>query len=236
MPVRFLRNLTTSRKFNNCDWRTQSFYVRLINLVDDFGRYEADPLILRAHAFPLREDVSKDQVSAMCQELGEQKLVVLYSAADKTYLQITNWQDRPRSKSKFPEPPCEQLQTVASNCYPPSPSPSPSPSPAVFGSSVPVELPPGFPRTDGEAVSLSFNCTAPHEFVRLTWNKAAGRGGCDSKGVPIRSWSHHVATEWVYEQDRLARQKNTTRTVPGKPTRTIIDREMDAVDRAIAKL
>ena len=53
MPQRFLRpGITTSRRWNSLDWDSQSFYIRLLTLVDDYGRFDADPQLLKSYAFP----------------------------------------------------------------------------------------------------------------------------------------------------------------------------------------
>jgi hypothetical protein len=106
MPQRFLRpGLVSSEHFEKVGWMTQSFYIRLLTLVDDFGRYEANPMLLRSQAFPLREDVSASQVLAMCKELAIADLVVFYRIKGKDYLQIQRWQERARSpKSFYPDP------------------------------------------------------------------------------------------------------------------------------------
>jgi hypothetical protein len=47
----------------------------------------------------------------------------------------------------------------------------------------------------------------PAEFAVKTWNLAESRGGRDSKDVPIRSFRHHLATAWAYEQERNAKKE-----------------------------
>ncbi len=159
MPQRFLRpGITSSRRWNSLDWDAQSFYIRLLTVVDDYGRYEADPQILKSYCFPIREDVTLQCVSNMCSQLKEVKLVEFYSDRDgKPFLQLTKWQERARSHSKFPGPSdnnCCQLQTFASNCkqmLPPSPSPSPSPpsSSSPPPSTTPSPTPPSEPVVGG---------------------------------------------------------------------------------------
>lgn len=133
MPVRFLRpGLTTSEKWNSLDWMSQSFYVRLITLVDDYGRYEANTLLLKSHAFPLTNDINCKQVFNMCENIQKAGLAMFYTnELGKNYLQLTNWHEKPRSEPKYPEfdNTCKQMFTYAINCSPPKPSPSPSPSP-----------------------------------------------------------------------------------------------------------
>lgn len=66
-----------------------------------------------------------------------------------------------------------------------------------------IELPSGFPRTAEEAtISAEFvGCGAA--FATKTWNAGMGRSGRDAKGQPIRSFRHHLAAAWAYEQDRI---------------------------------
>lgn len=107
MPQRFLKpGLISSPKWDDLTWRTQSFYVRLLTLVDDFGRYEANPALLKSMAFPLRSDIRASDVTEMSRQLHEAGLAIRYTVAGKDYLQITNWTERARSEiSRFPEPP-----------------------------------------------------------------------------------------------------------------------------------
>jgi len=135
MPQRFLRpGIRTSKRWNRCDWPSQSLYARLLTLVDDHGRYEADPELLRSEAFPYGDPAGEclqlTTVAGMLRTLAAKELLLLYKTGEKEYLQILRWQERARSQSKFPEPTRQQLTTVDNKCSPPSPSPSPSPSSA----------------------------------------------------------------------------------------------------------
>jgi hypothetical protein len=67
-----------------------------------------------------------------------------------------------------------------------------------------VELPSGFPANPIEAAVHAQFVGCPAPFAQKTWHAASARGGRDSKDVPIRSWRHHLATCWTYEQERLA--------------------------------
>lgn len=132
MPQRFLRpGITTSKRWNRCDWASQTLYTRLITLVDDYGRYDADPELIRAYAFPFGDPAGKclqlTAIVRMLRTLVDNNLMIIYSNNGKEYLQILRWQERTRSASRYPEPTCEQLTTIDNKCSPPSPSPSPSP-------------------------------------------------------------------------------------------------------------
>jgi len=113
MPQRFLKpGIVASPKWEGCSWMAQSFYVRLITLVDDWGRYEALPMLLRSQAFPIREDVTTDQVKGLIGELERNGLAVFYQHEGKAFLQLTNWTERPRSsRSKFPGPDNNSVQS-----------------------------------------------------------------------------------------------------------------------------
>ena len=60
-----------------------------------------------------------------------------------------------------------------------------------------VESPPGFPKSEAEAISAADKIGVPAEFAAGYYNLAVGRGYCDSKGVQLRSWPHAVKA--VYE-------------------------------------
>lgn len=120
MPQRFLKpGLITSPKWESCSWHAQSFYVRILTLVDDFGRYDAEPILLKSHAFPIREDVKTGKVEELCGELQGSGLVEFYIVAGKRFLQVTNWTERARSeKSRFPDPIGPDLSAAAESCGP----------------------------------------------------------------------------------------------------------------------
>jgi len=131
MPQRFLKpGLTTSRKWNKCSWQAQSFYVRILTLVDDFGRYEGDAQLLRSLAFPLNEDIRTPQVQKLCDELQANQLAIFYKVDGKDYVQLTNWTERARSDaSRYPCPPnCQPQRSAAFRSVPRPPKSSPSAS------------------------------------------------------------------------------------------------------------
>lgn len=70
-----------------------------------------------------------------------------------------------------------------------------------------IEPPRGFPRNEPEAKDSASFVGCPPDFAVKIWNKAASRGFTCSKGVQIRSWAHHLKTEWTYEQERNAKSQ-----------------------------
>ena len=126
MPQRFLRpGITTSKRWNRCDWASQSLYLRLITLVDDYGRYDADLELIRSHAFPFGDPAGKvmqlPAIARMMQTLVRAPMLILYQVDGKEYLQLLRWQERARSGSRYPEPSCEQMTAIDNKCSTPSP-------------------------------------------------------------------------------------------------------------------
>lgn len=75
-----------------------------------------------------------------------------------------------------------------------------------------VELPAGFPESPDDAVKQAAFVGCGVLFATKVWNAAMARDGHDSKGQPIRSFRHHLAAAWAYEQDRVGRGENKPAT------------------------
>lgn len=112
MPNRILReSILTSDGVNRLDAAGERFYRRLMSVVDDFGRFDGRPSIVRAACFPLLLDKIREadvqRWMAECQKAG---LLVLYEADSKPYLWLLKLGE-PRAKhSKYPAPPGKSLQ------------------------------------------------------------------------------------------------------------------------------
>lgn len=138
MPQRFLRpGLRDSIRFNHCSMKAQNLWMRLLTLVDDFGRYDGRPSVICAHCFAVwneqnpQDVVNPQETAALCQQLSDNNLVEFHEFEGKKVLQVTQWQERARSESKWKLPnDSKPLRNPAESCgiLPPSPSPSPSPS------------------------------------------------------------------------------------------------------------
>lgn len=83
---------------------------------------------------------------------------------------------------------------------------------------VQVDKPETFPPNEVEAVSWASTTGCTPEFIKRVWHKANGRGGRDSRDIPIRNWCSHVMTELAYEKNRVEEQKHRASSTPnGKP-------------------
>lgn len=103
MPSRILRDgILTSLRVNAVSRDAELHYRRLMSIVDDYGRFEADSRVLRAQGWGMREDVSLSEVEAWTAELasGERPLILLYEANKKKYLEIADFNQRVRTDRK----------------------------------------------------------------------------------------------------------------------------------------
>lgn len=152
MPQRFLRpGITNSERWNSVPWPAQSFFIRILTLVDDFGQYDARPAVLWGQCFQIwnttnqNQPIELQQVAQMLQQLAASQLIEIYiSDCGKQFLQVSQWQERIRDGCKRKYPINAKLQQVAASCSvllpPSSPSPSP-PSPTPVPTPTPVSPP-----------------------------------------------------------------------------------------------
>lgn len=107
MPSRILREgILTSPRMAKLGWPDEVFYRRLHSVVDDFGRYYADPGMLRAACYPRQlSKVSDSDIGKWLQSIADAGLVRVYPAQDgERYLEVLDFGQQVRAKkSKFPE-------------------------------------------------------------------------------------------------------------------------------------
>lgn len=107
MPNRIVREgILTSERVNSLSPNAELFYRRLMSVVDDFGRFTANPTLLRASCYPLKLDsVKEDSISKHLAECVGARLIVLFTVADKAYLEMQDFRQQVRAKeSKYPSP------------------------------------------------------------------------------------------------------------------------------------
>jgi hypothetical protein len=125
MPNRILKeSICTSPTIEQLSYQAEALWYRLLVQCDDFGRYNAQPCVIRARCFPLRLGRVTDQdVIDWMQELVKAGLLWVYTIDDREYLQVTKWSKHQQTraiKSKYPDPPedataCNQLPADDSN-------------------------------------------------------------------------------------------------------------------------
>ncbi|MBK6881276.1 MAG: hypothetical protein IPH01_10995 [Elusimicrobia bacterium] len=105
MPTRVLRDWTDSEAIDKLSWQAEVFFVRLIMKADDYGRFFGSPKILKSYLFPLKDGVRDTDIFRWIAECEKAGLILAYKNGQKSFLEITKFNQRMRSKtSKFPEP------------------------------------------------------------------------------------------------------------------------------------
>lgn len=127
MPNRILREgILTSERVASLNWAEEVFFRRLMSVVDDYGRYTANPKLIRAACYPLVVDkVSDADINKWMAKCVEAGLVSVYSVSadaddqkgsprcgkpagvsqslQKQYVQLHNFRQQTRTTaSKYP--------------------------------------------------------------------------------------------------------------------------------------
>lgn len=158
MPNRLIKeSIRTSKSVNAMTDFQFRLWVYLITYVDDYGRGNADPEIIKGFVFPKRSGVTVQTIEKTLQELATIGSILLYEVDGESYLCFPNWSSHQmirNKKSKFPAPTdnipqlertCNQMQAnvpvIQSN---PNPNPNPNPKEATASCAEPetVSAPP----------------------------------------------------------------------------------------------
>ena len=112
MPTRYLKaGIRDSEVIDKLSPIAETFFYRLLVTVDDFGRYDARPSMIKSHCYPIKESVTAKKCTELLKELSDVGLIVVYEVDEKEYLQVCRWDNIPRAKeSKFPQKPANAKQ------------------------------------------------------------------------------------------------------------------------------
>lgn len=181
MPIRLLKDsICTSESIDQLGWFEEVMFYRLIVSVDDYGRFDARPAVLKSRLFPLKERLTSKDVFVSLQKLADAGIVRLYSVDNKPYLYLPTWESHQTiraKKSRYPAPPecdslveheniCKQMQADASKC---SRNPIQSVSESV-SESVTHDV-----RTDGfDQFWAAYPKKTGKEAARKAWSKTKG--------------------------------------------------------------
>lgn len=109
MPNRIIKeSLCSSEKIASLSDFEFRLWVGLITQVDDAGRGDARPAIIKGRVFPFRERLSIKDIDAALQALAAKGCVSLYTVDGKPYFLFPGWAKHQRvrdCKPKYPEPP-----------------------------------------------------------------------------------------------------------------------------------
>ena len=122
MPNRIIKeSIHTSEDVNRMTDFQFRLWISLITYVDDYGRGDARPAVIRGACFPLRDRLTNKDVEAALNALADIGCVGLYEVDGRPYLYFPAWKSHQiirNAKSKYPAPDgnCTQLQSIESNC------------------------------------------------------------------------------------------------------------------------
>ena len=144
MPNRILKeSICTSETVAELSDFEFRLWVGLITQVDDAGRGDARPAIIKGRVFPLRERVTVKDIDNALRGLAAKGCVSLYTVGGRPYLWFPTWSEHQRirdCKPKYPGPeeqdeitPCGNLPQIAADCglnpIQSNPNPNPNPNP-----------------------------------------------------------------------------------------------------------
>ena len=120
MPNRIIKEgIRTSETVNAMTDFQFRLWVSLITFVDDFGRGDARPAVIKGACFPLREKATVKEIEKAMKALASIGSIVLYQVDGHPFLCFPHWEKHQtirNRKSKFPAPSEEDLKSNESNC------------------------------------------------------------------------------------------------------------------------
>jgi len=141
MPNRILKeSICSSEKLSGLTDFQFRLWVHLITYVDDYGRGDARPAIIKGTCFPLRDRVTVKDIDAALHALAGAGCVSLYEVDGKPYLYFPRWGEHQRIQTKRSKYPAPEKSTVGNGDSPPesnpiqsnpntNPNPNPNPNP-----------------------------------------------------------------------------------------------------------
>lgn len=92
MPSRILRDsIVTSPSLARCSPGAQDRFPRYTIAADDFGCFEASPMILRGKMFPYRQDMTDDAVAADLAEYRRELMLEVWEENGRRYGFFVSW-------------------------------------------------------------------------------------------------------------------------------------------------
>jgi hypothetical protein len=112
MPTRYLKpGVRDSECIDGLTPQAENLFYRLLVTVDDFGRFDARPAMIKANCFPIKDSVSINKCKDLLDELEINELITVYVVSGKNILQMSKWDNVPRAKeSKYPAPLGKRIQ------------------------------------------------------------------------------------------------------------------------------
>lgn len=121
MPNRIIEeSIAKSEKISNLTDFQFRLWVHLIAYVDDYGRGDARPAIIKGTCFPLRDRMTNKDIEKGLADLAGAGCVGLYTVDGKPYLYFPNWEQHQRVRTKVSKCPAPNenaaCQQSAADC------------------------------------------------------------------------------------------------------------------------
>lgn len=101
MPNRILKeSIAKSEKISNLTDFQFRLWIHLITYVDDYGRGDARPAIIKGSCFPFRDRMTNKDIEKGLADLAGAGCVCLYKVDGKPYLYFPNWEQHQRVRTK----------------------------------------------------------------------------------------------------------------------------------------
>jgi len=123
VPARVVRGeINASESLSRVSPEADLTFRALIVAVDDFGRFDARPAILKATLFPLRSAFTPEKIMRWVRELAEEGCIDLYEVDARPFLALTGWEKhrgeaRRTAKSRYPAPPGLEDPALSGGVY-----------------------------------------------------------------------------------------------------------------------
>lgn len=179
----------TNERVMRCKPLTRLLFIGMWNFADDYGRMHYAPLSIKAKVFP-NDEIDAASIKEMLAELNGNGLLIIYSADDREFIEITGWDhqkiDR-RQISKIPAP------------FTPTADVSPEVTPT------PADLP-RYPPTPADSRRLTPTPAAVMEGNGGEKKEGGGDGGTREAGKSLLSEESFVLAGDILEAMGLERE------------------------------
>lgn len=215
MPNRLIKDsIRLSEKVNSLSDFQFRLWISLITYVDDYGRGDARPAVIKGTCFPLRDRVTLKDIDAALQSLAGAGCVGLYEVDGKPYLYFPRWESHQtirNKKSKFPAPDgnsrkieinCNQLHSNVPVIQSESESESKSESKGKKATKA-AFVPPTLDEIKAYCAERRSSVNAQKFFDYFD-----ASGWVDSRGKPVLNWKQKLIT-WENHSDSGKRQAET---------------------------
>ena len=113
---RVIPDFSKDARINSLSSHAEIFFRRLWNKADDYGRYDARPLILKAELFPLKDGTRSSDITRWLAECEKAGIIARYTVRAEQFLLIKNFNQRVRAaKSEYPPPP-KEVEVMSDKC------------------------------------------------------------------------------------------------------------------------